>query len=141
MKEKKLNIVITGGGSGIGAYLAKTLSSDGHNVVICGRRVSNLKETKKKAGNILFFKCDVSNEKSVRKFFNSVSKKFNHLDVIINNAGIFGAIGRFDQTDSKLWKKTFDINAFGVYLVTKNFLPLLLKSDVKKIINFAGGGG
>jgi len=140
MNDKKLNILITGGGSGIGTALAKALSLDGHNVVVCGRRAANLKNTAKSAENISFFKCDVSNEKSVKKFLKYVEKKYDHLDVIINNAGIFGAIGRFDGTDSGLWKKTFDINTFGVYLISRHFLPLLLKSKVKKIINFAGGG-
>ncbi|MBN2545004.1 MAG: SDR family oxidoreductase [Spirochaetes bacterium] len=140
MSDKLLNILITGGGSGIGTELAKALSSDGHNVVICGRRITKLKNSAKSGKNIRFFKCDVSNEKNVKKFFNYVKKNFSYIDVIINNAGVFGAIGRFDRTDSKLWKKTFDINTFGVYLITKNFLPLLLKSNVKKVINFAGGG-
>lgn len=135
-----LNILITGAGSGIGAALAKELSENGHSLMICGRREKNLREISKAGRNIHHHVCDVSDEKSVIDFLHFVERKYEHLDVIINCAGLFGAIGRFDRTDFRLWKKTFEINMFGVYLVTKHFLPLLLLSDVRKIINFSGGG-
>ena len=135
-----MNILITGAGSGIGAELARALAGDGHSLIICGRRRSRLREIAESGGSISFMKCDVSDEKQVAKFRKYAEKRFEFLDVIINNAGVFGAIGRFDMTDSKSWKKAFEINTFGTYLVTKYFLGLLLKSGTKKIINFAGGG-
>lgn len=140
MAEKNLKILVTGGGSGIGAALTKTLGGEGHSVVICGRRREHLMEVSKTSNNIFHFVCDVSDEKNVLAFLKFVKEKFDHLDVIINCAGLFGAIGRFDKTDSEIWKKTFEINLFGVYLITKHFLNLLLQSKVKKIINFSGGG-
>lgn len=140
MAEKSLKILITGGGSGIGAALTETLGGEGHSVVICGRRREHLIEVSKTSNDISYFVCDVSNEENVLAFSNFVQEKFDHLDVIINCAGLFGAIGRFDRTDSEIWKKTFEINLFGVYLITKHFLDLLLRSKVKKIVNFSGGG-
>ena len=140
MKKSSLNILISGGGSGIGAALTMDLAAHGHSVIICGRREKNLREVAGTSKNVYYHVCDVSDEKSVIDFLNFVKGKFDHIDVIINSAGLFGAIGRFDKTDSKIWKKTFEINMFGVYLVTKHFLDLLLRSDVKKIINFSGGG-
>ena len=133
-------ILITGGGSGIGAALAKELSLDTHSVIICGRTAHKLRKVAKINKNIYYFVCDVSDEENVIAFSDFVKGKFDYIDVIINCAGLQGAIGRFDQTDSKMWKKTFEINMFGVYLITKHFLPLLCRSNVKKIINFAGGG-
>jgi len=140
MGKRELKIIITGGGSGIGAALAKELSANGHTVVICGRRLPNLKKLSSASNNIYHFICDVSNEENVISFSNFVKDKFEFIDVIINCAGLFGAIGRFDKTDSNMWKKTFNINLFSVYLITKHFLPLLLRSNIKKIINFSGGG-
>jgi NAD(P)-dependent dehydrogenase (short-subunit alcohol dehydrogenase family) len=140
MEQKQLNILITGAGTGIGAELAKNLSIDGHKIIICGRRISRLREVAKSSKNIKYYICDISNENQVKKFNDLLKRELDHLDVIINNAGIFGAIGRIDRTDSKLWKKAFEINTFGTYLITKYFLGLLLKSEAKKIINFAGGG-
>ncbi len=140
MKNRNLNILITGGGSGIGAALARDLGADGNSVIICGRKEKNLNDVAGKSKNIYYHTCDVSDENSVIDLLNFVKSKFKHIDVIINSAGLFGAIGRFDKTDSQMWKKSFEINMFGVYLVTKHFLDLLLRSDVKKIINFSGGG-
>lgn len=140
MAEQNLRILITGGGSGIGAALAKSLSAEGHDVIICGRRLERLAQVSRSSSNIFHFVCDISDEESVVDFASFVRKRFERIDVIVNCAGLFGAIGRLDQTDSKLWKKTFDINMFGVYLITKHFLDLLLGSKVKKIINFSGGG-
>lgn len=140
MNNKYLKILITGGGSGIGAALTKELSAEGHSIIICGRRIERLKEVAKINKNIQYHVCDVSDEKSVIDFLDFVKGKFEYIDVIINCAGLFGAIGRFDKADSKIWKRTFEINLFGTYLITKHFLPLLLKSKVKKIINFSGGG-
>lgn len=139
-KSQQYKIIISGGGSGIGARLAEELSSEGHSVIICGRRINRLRQLSEKNNNVCFFQCDVSEEKEVIEFVRFVSKDHDCVDVLINCAGLFGAIGRFDQTDSTLWKKTIDINLFGTYLLSKYFLPLLLKSETKKMINFAGGG-
>jgi len=140
MEHNFLHIVIAGGGSGIGAALATEFATDGNSVVICGRRLKKLKEVAQTSNNILYYTCDVSNEKNVIDFSDFVKNQFDHIDVIINCAGVFGPIDRFDKTDSEQWKKTFEINTFGTYLITKHFLPLILHSDTKKIINFAGGG-
>ena len=137
---KYFNIVITGGGTGIGAALTKELSKEGHTVFTCGRRVSKLKEVSKVDNNIFFKACDVSNEEDVIDFLKFVKHKIDYIDVLINCAGIFGPIDRFDKTDSLEWKRTFEINTYGTYLIAKHFLHLILNSDTKKIINFSGGG-
>ena len=135
-----LKILITGGGSGIGAAVAQELDNENHSVIICGRRELKLRGVAEKSRNIQYYNCDVSIEKEVLNLRDYVKAKFSHVDVIINCAGGQGAIGRFDKTDSALWEKTFKINTYGTYLITKHFLSLILKSKVKKIINFSGGG-
>lgn len=133
-------MAITGGGSGIGAALARRLSALGHSVIICGRTRKRLEQVAASDGRIRYRVCDVSDEKSVAAFAKFVAGRFESLDVLINCAGLQGEIGRFDRTDSKKWKKTFEINLYGTYLVTKHLLPLVLKSNIRKILNFAGGG-
>lgn len=140
MKVQNLRIVITGGGSGIGAALCKALSAEGHSVIICGRRAERLIEVSNANHNISYSVCNVAREQDVIAFAHFVKGRFGSVDVIINCAGGFGAIGRFDKTDSNLWRETFEVNLFGVYLVTKHLLDLLLQSRQKKIINFSGGG-
>ena len=140
MRAKKYTILITGGGTGIGASLATDLGANGNKVIICGRRAEKLEAVTKQNENICGFKCDVSKEAEVVLFKRHVSERFLCIDVLINAAGLFGSIGRFDKTDSKQWRETIDVNLFGTYLITKHFLDLLLKSEVKKIINMSGGG-
>jgi NAD(P)-dependent dehydrogenase (short-subunit alcohol dehydrogenase family) len=140
MSKSNLRIIITGGGSGIGAALAVELGGLGHSVLICGRRADKLQEVAGHSHNINTFQCDVSDEDDVIAFVQYVSHENDGVDVVINCAGVFGAIGRFDQTDSALWRKTIDINLFGTYLISKHFMDLLLKSNVRRIVNFAGGG-
>ena len=140
MSAASLVIAITGGGAGIGASLTHEFAAAGHAVVICGRRREKLQEAAGVSPNIDYFECDVSDEQRVVEFAKFVRGRYGRVDVLINGAGLFGAIGRFDQTDSELWRNTLNINLFGTYLVSKHFLGLLLESRTKKIINFAGGG-
>ena len=133
-------ILITGGGSGIGAEVAKELSLNGHTSIICGRTLEKLKKISEGNSNILHYVCDVSDERNVEEMYNFINKKFNSLDVIINCAAIQGEIGRTDKTNPDNWKKTIEIGLFGTYLIIRYFLNILLKSETKKIINFAGGG-
>ena len=67
-----MNIVITGGGSGIGKAIACRLSKN-HKIIICGRKESKLKEVSSFSHNIAFSLCDVSNEKSVKSLIISLS--------------------------------------------------------------------
>tara|TARA_B100001059_G_C17735815_1_gene528794 strand:- start:85 stop:891 length:807 start_codon:yes stop_codon:yes gene_type:complete len=130
-------ILITGGTSGIGESLAQNLSVK-NTVIICGTNKKKL--YKDKNFNIKSYKCDVSDEKSVIKFSKLLNKKYKMIDVIINCAGTYGAIGKFSELSFKNWKKAIEINFFGTFLICKYFLKFFKKSKIKKIINFSGGG-
>jgi NAD(P)-dependent dehydrogenase (short-subunit alcohol dehydrogenase family) len=133
-----MNILITGGSSGIGRYLAETLSKK-NTVITCGRSNKKLFKKNKNNFNITNYCCDISNERSVIKF-TKLLKKIVKIDVIINCAGIYGGIGKFYNISFNSWKKAIETNFFGTYLICKHFLKFLEKSKIKKIINFAGGG-
>jgi short-subunit dehydrogenase len=135
-----MNILLTGASSGIGKELVKNFSKKDFNLIVCARSRSELKKLKKIKETIKYFKCDVSKESDVLKLKKFVSKYFEKVDVIINAAGIYGAIGRFDNLNFSNWKKAIEVNFFGTVLICKYFMNLLLKSKIKKIINFAGGG-
>ena len=135
-----MNILLTGAGSGIGKELVKNFRKKKFNLIVCGRSKIRLAELKKIKCNIKIFKCDVSKEQEVINFKKYVLKYFKRIDVIINSAGIYGEIGRFDKINFNSWKKAIEINFFGTVLICKYFIDLLFKSKVKKIINFSGGG-
>lgn len=136
----RLNIVVAGGSSGIGAALSLELAMDGHLVCVCGRRVGRLRRVASRSENIRFGVCDVSEEGDVRRFAKWVRRQVSHVDVLVNCAGAFGALGKTWETASREWKKTIETNLFGTYLMIKHIVPLMEKSSRPRIINFSGGG-
>lgn len=140
VKSPRKIVVIAGASSGIGQALAEDLANAGHTVFACSRSMDNLKTALGDRPEINLFVCDVSNEESVKSFATFVGKHSGYIDILINCAGGFGAIGPIDKVDSSDWMRTIAVNLGGTFSVTKNFLPLLEGSEVPQIINFAGGG-
>jgi dolichol-phosphate mannosyltransferase len=133
-------IVIAGASSGIGASLAMNLSEAGHTVFACSRSADRLGAAFQNQPKIQYCTCDVGDETAVRAFVDFVRSQSAKVDVLINCAGSFGAIGSIEQVDSQAWIRTFRNNLFGAFLTIKHFLPLLALSDAPQVLNFAGGG-
>ncbi|MBS1982627.1 MAG: SDR family oxidoreductase [Bdellovibrionales bacterium] len=137
----KLSILVTGASSGIGAALAEGLARAGHEVWISARREERLKSLAARNPGMRYRICDVAEEDQVQGLFATIHSVTPKLDAIINAAGLFGAIGRMDQTNPQEWRRAFDVNTFGTYLVIKYGMPFLLQpGSAKRIINFSGGG-
>src|SRR5215472_12890866 len=81
--------LVTGGGHGIGAAIARQLATMGATTVICGRNRSRLQQTAKEI-SCESLVCDVSDWDSVASLAQRVQQTFNHLDILVNNAGIGG---------------------------------------------------
>ncbi len=136
---RRLHIVIAGASSGIGAALCKAFAAEGHDVYICGRRTEKLKAAA--AGGVAnIFTCDVTKRDQAEAFARFVETHTPVIDVLINCAGSFGAIGPLIDTEEEAWWATIDVNLRGTYLMTRNFLPMLRKSESGRIVNFSGGG-
>jgi NADP-dependent 3-hydroxy acid dehydrogenase YdfG len=131
---------ITGATSGFGKACAEKFASHGYDLIITGRReerLLELKETLEKKFNtaILISVYDVRNRQQV---FNAVQKTpadWQHIDVLINNAGL--ALGRdyFDEADIDDWDTMIDTNVKGLIYTTRALLPYLKKSSTPQIIN------
>jgi len=87
MNTTNKTVLITGGGSGIGFQIAKTLSEKGNKVIITGRSEARLKDAAAKLNNVSFFVTDVTKEEDVNKLVSYLAEKHPTLDVLINNAG------------------------------------------------------
>lgn len=79
--------------------------------------------------HFLPLKCDVTEQKSVDDAAAAVEKEFGKCDVVVNNAGVMSGHGAVADSDPEGWWKTLDVNLRGPYLISRAFLPLLLKSD------------
>ena len=112
-------IAITGGATGIGFALAKTLGSEGAKIVIGEPRKDKLKEAVSFLTDLGIEASekhlDVTDLKSVEEFAEFTVEHFGEVNMLINNAGVSGARGRIDRVNIKEAKKVFDVNFFGVW--------------------------
>lgn len=105
------NILVTGGGSGIGLALVKSFVQEGAKVILAD--IENCEKLAKSIGATYVF-MDVSKESSVRDGFETSVDKIGKIDVLINNAGISLLSGVLEEGDAVKWSKVFNINVFGV---------------------------
>jgi len=134
------HILITGSTDGIGKLVAIKLAKDGHRIYIHGRSqekiraaISEIKEESKNE-NVSGFVADFSDMDAVKKMAKQVNNEVSHLDILINNAGVF-------KTPNLLNKDGFDlrfvVNYLAPYLLTKEILPILKKGTETRIINLS----
>lgn len=92
------------------------------------------------APKFLPIELDVTEERSIEKAAAEVEKEFGKLDILVNNAGILGQHGLIADSNPEQWWQVLDVNVRGPYLVTRAFLPILLKGQDKFIVNVTSVG-
>ena len=110
--------VITGAFGGMGYATAKKLALEGYTVFALDKVVKEQEE------NIFPIEIDVTNAKSIENAFNEVKKKTSKIDAIIHFAGIY-ALDSLIEISEQEFKRVFEINVFGAYMINKTFMPLL----------------
>jgi uncharacterized oxidoreductase len=132
---------VTGGGSGIGAALARVWHQRGAKVVIAGRNLASLQEVASGCPGMETCELDVSDADSVARATSEVKERWPEVDTVVNNAGIQSVL-RFDEggplKPEKLLEEV-DINLKGVLLVTNALLPLLKERKSARLINVSSG--
>jgi NAD(P)-dependent dehydrogenase (short-subunit alcohol dehydrogenase family) len=133
--------LITGANKGIGFEVARQLTGKGFRVFIGARNEKAGRAAAQKIG-AQFLKIDVSDQKSIREAAKELAKAVDHLDVLVNNAGIIvdGDDGILKATP-KQFEETMRTNALGPLMVTEAFQPLLTKSSAPRIVNVSSSGG
>lgn len=115
--------MVTGAGSGIGRGVARGLLEAGYRVVLAGRREAPLRETLDSCGEAaaggLLIPTDVTDAASVRALFAGTRQSFGRVDLLFNNAGLFGAPARFDETSLEQWSAVVDTNLTGAFLCAR----------------------
>ena len=138
--------LVTGASKGIGYEVVRQLGSIGFHVFLGARNAEsgqNATQALRTSGAMAtFILLDICDPESVRNAVHLVSAAANHLDVLINNAGvILEGDNSITQLDPETVNKTFQTNTLGPLLVTQAFLPLLAKSKSPRVINVSSGGG
>lgn len=134
----KRTILITGATDGIGKQIAKILAAEGHFIIIHGRTDETCQSTVKEILNSLpdahldCVSADFSLLSNVNKMTETILQRFEHLDVLINNAGIY-------QSNEEITPDGFEmnlaVNYLAVYVLTCGLKNLLVKSSPSRIIN------
>lgn len=108
--------VVTGAGSGIGRAVARLMLDDGYRVALAGRREAQLLETADGHPEALAVPCDVTAPDDVARLFEQVRQRWGRVDVLFNNAGIFGPSGDVGDVDVAEWEATLRVNVTGSML-------------------------
>jgi len=145
MKDKI--ILITGSNRGLGFGMSEKLAKMGATVVMVARNKNageaSFKKLKEQNLNVILKLADVENITDIENLYKSVSSEFDHIDVLINNAGINPEppITTIETLDLKIFEKIMNVNLRGTIVMCKYFIPLLKKSASGRIINFSSGLG
>jgi len=140
------NVVITGGSRGIGAAAVELFAASGANVSFNYHANKNsadalLKRIQGYAGNHFCAHCDVSESSDVAVFIAQIITRYKHIDVLINNAGIW-EYGAIDTMDESSWRRTMEVNLDSIFFFTRLVVRNMKEQGVHgRIINLASTAG
>ena len=134
-------VVVTGSGSpkGIGKTIAKTFARQGAQLIITDMNAQGVKdvveEIQAEGGKAYGIVSNITDEKSVQDMVDEIVEKFGRLDVLVNNAGISQKVTVEDMTLDDM-KRIFNVNMFGLFLVTQKCMNVMRAQKYGRIVNF-----
>jgi NAD(P)-dependent dehydrogenase (short-subunit alcohol dehydrogenase family) len=145
MPNDKKVALVTGANRGIGLETARQLGQQGITVVVAARSLASAKETAAKLQaeglDIFPIQLDVTKADDRKAAAQAIGDRYGKLDILINNAGIGGDDSILEpktiETSEAELQKVFGTNVFAVVAVTREFLPLLKKSEAGRIVNLS----
>lgn len=145
MKFKGKTALITGAAVGIGRAVAHKLAENGANLILVDIDPEKLEQVKKElkqyTENVIVFKCDVSDEKTVKEVCEKSLEHFSNVDILVNNAALWRHMAPFTETSTDIWKQYFDINVFGTVYFINGLLTRMCENGFGRIINVASVAG
>ncbi len=136
--------IVTGGSRGIGLAIAQALGAEGARVAVASRTQRELDAARARlegAGvQAMALATDVAKLADVEALVDAVATRWGRVDVLVNNAGVNGAIGRVDECDVAEWKLAYEVNVFGTMHACRAVLPRMRAQRSGVIVNLAGGG-
>jgi NAD(P)-dependent dehydrogenase (short-subunit alcohol dehydrogenase family) len=147
MKLRGRSAIITGASSGLGYSIASAFLAQGANIMICGRDGEALETARaslsikiRNSQRLLGLTRDVSSKEQVDDLVNRSLEEFGEIDILINNAGVLGPIGKTEDMAFEEWRSVIETNLFGVFLPCRALLPRMRSRGYGKIVNLSGGG-
>ncbi|MBJ20300.1 MAG: SDR family oxidoreductase [bacterium] len=141
-------VLVTGGGTGIGAACAARLAADGAAVTICGRTEAKLEDAAKRieagaghGGRIQIIAGDVTSEDDVRRIVAKSAECTGGLDGVIANAGGGGGMGPYHLQDTEEFVRVLHLNVLGTMLCVKHSVPLMVEAGGGSFIGMSSIAG
>ena len=139
--------VITGASQGLGLAIAKAIVTAGGNVVMCARDARRLEQARtdvvSHAGGtqqVIALAADVSRQSDVEAVVREALRVFPDLQILVNNAGVYGPMGLVEEVAWDAWVQAIEINLFGSILMCRALLPHFKRRRYGKIVQLSGGG-
>jgi meso-butanediol dehydrogenase / (S,S)-butanediol dehydrogenase / diacetyl reductase len=138
-------VIVTGGGSGIGAATAHRFAADGATVVITGRSEDKLEKTVADApagSTVVARTADTSDEQAITELIDEVVREHGRLDTLVNNAAV-ARPGTVTDLDADTWREVMSIDVDGVFYASKAALPHLTAThgSIVNVGSVSGLGG
>ncbi len=137
---------ITGGGRGIGRAIALAYAAEGARLALSARTAAELEDTarlvaERFGGDVITAAADVSSREQVERAVALALERYGAIDVMVNNAGNIGPVGRVWDNDPEEWARTVAVHLMGVFYGCRAVLPGMLERGRGRIVNMSGVGG
>jgi len=135
-----MNTIITGATKGIGKALALKFGAEGNSLAVCARNENDLYLLKSELEKlypgirVMTFVADISHKTEVTAFAEDVISAFGHIDVLINNGGVFLPGATIEEAEGTL-EKMIDTNLYSAYHLTRAIVPFMTPSIKPHIFN------
>ena len=140
MKLRGHHALITGGGTGIGAAIARTLAAEGARLTLVGRRREKLEEVGCEPFDALVSPADVTDREQVERCFDIAREAQGPITILVNNAGAVESTA-FAKMSDEVWRKTMAVNLDALLYCCQAALPDLLAAEAGRIVNVASTAG
>ena len=139
--------IVTGGSHGLGLEIARSFVAAGARVAVCARDEAALNRARTELesaapepGSVETIAADVSEPESVERLVAYALERFSQIQVLVNNAGVYGPKGLIEEVDWDEWEHAVRVNLFGSVLCSRAVLPHFRANGYGKIIQLSGGG-
>ena len=132
--------LVTGGGRGIGASIARELASAGMDVAVSARTREQVEDVAGEIGGLAVV-ADVSSPGDAEAMFGEVERELGPVDLLVNNAGVAHWGDKAWESDPAEWWRVFEINVLGAYLVARAVIPGMIDRRQGRILNTGSGSG
>lgn len=139
--------IITGGNQGLGRVIAEQFVRAGASVLLTARDITLLDEVReslvplaKPGQKVLIEQSDVSNRESCDAVIGRAMRDLPGVNILVNNAGVYGPKGAIEEVDWDEWVRAIEINLFGTVYMCRAIIPAMKAAKYGKIVNLSGGG-